>query len=59
MAKQTDNRTERVAIRLDAAERKMADAVARHAGLNVSDWFRLTVRQAYAELRPVRKPPAP
>ncbi len=53
-----DNRSTRVAVRLDEAERKMADTVAKAAGLTVSDWLRMQIRQSYEQLRqPVRKPP--
>jgi antitoxin component of RelBE/YafQ-DinJ toxin-antitoxin module len=57
MAKKPDNRNTRVAVRLDAVEKRMADTVAKLSGLNISDWFRLTLRQAYEQARPVRKPP--
>ncbi len=57
MAKRPDNRSTRLAIRLDAAERRMADTVSKASGLNISDWFRLTLRQAYEQARPIRKPP--
>jgi hypothetical protein len=60
MSNRTDNRDTRLAVRLDAAERRMADVVARHAELTVSDWVRLQIRQAFEQLRqPVRKPPNP
>jgi antitoxin component of RelBE/YafQ-DinJ toxin-antitoxin module len=53
----TDNRSTRVAVRLDEAERKMADTVAKAAGLTISDWFRVQVRHAFEELRQPRKVP--
>jgi len=56
MPRQADTRTIRVAIRMDEAERRMASTVAKHEGLNLSDWVRLQVRHRYNELRPVRKP---
>jgi antitoxin component of RelBE/YafQ-DinJ toxin-antitoxin module len=53
-----DNTSTRVAVRLDEAEKRMADTVAKAAGLTISDWFGVTLRQAYEQLRqPVRKPP--
>jgi antitoxin component of RelBE/YafQ-DinJ toxin-antitoxin module len=59
MSKRIDNRDTRLAVRLDAAERKMADTVAKASGLTISDWFRVTLRQAYEQALPVRKPPTP